>query len=61
MSIWNRWGEMVFETADPTEGWDGRSIHTGGISPAGVYVYLVTFTGPRGESFEYKGFATLVY
>jgi gliding motility-associated-like protein len=61
MTIWNRWGEMVFETRNPTEGWDGRSMNTGGMSPAGVYVYLVTFNGPRGERFEYKGFATLVF
>jgi hypothetical protein len=52
---------MVFETRNPTEGWDGRSMNTGGMSPAGVYVYLVTFNGPRGERFEYKGFATLVF
>jgi hypothetical protein len=25
-----------------------------------VYVYVVTFKGPRGENFEYKGFATLI-
>jgi len=61
MSIWNRWGEMVFETANSSEGWDGRSMNNGGMSPAGVYVYLVTFKGPRGENFEYKGFATVVF
>lgn len=60
MSIWNRWGEQVFETTDPNEAWNGRVMNTGGMSPAGVYVYLVTFTGPRGERQEYRGYATLV-
>ncbi len=60
MTIWNRWGELVFETKDPAEEWNGRAQNTGGTSPAGVYVYLVTFTGPRGEPFEFRGFATLV-
>jgi len=60
MAIWNRWGEMVFETNNPTEGWNGRAQQTGGISPAGVYTYQVYFKGPRGEKYEYKGFATLV-
>ena len=60
MSIWNRWGEKVFETTDPTEEWNGRQMNTGGASPAGVYVYVVTFTGPRKEKLEYKGFATLI-
>jgi gliding motility-associated-like protein len=60
MSIWNRWGEAIFETTDPEEAWNGRPNNTGDLSPSGVYVYLVTFTGPRGEKLRYKGFATLV-
>lgn len=60
MSIWNRWGEQVFETTSPTESWNGRRMNVGEMSPAGVYVYVVTFTGPRQEKYEYKGFATLV-
>jgi len=60
MMIWNRWGELVFETSDPEQAWNGRVKNTGGMSPAGVYVVVVRFTGPRGSPYEYKGFATLV-
>lgn len=60
MTLWNRWGEMVYETTDPLAAWNGRKMNTGDMSPPGVYVYVVTFTAPRGERFEYKGFATLV-
>lgn len=60
MTIWNRYGELVFETANPQEGWSGQDQKSGGISPAGVYVYLVTFTEPRGKPVEYKGFATII-
>lgn len=60
MSIWNRWGEQVFDTTNPNEQWSGRAQNTGGMSPAGVYVYQVSFTGPRGEPFAFKGYATLV-
>ena len=60
MTIWNRWGEKVFETTDPNEEWNGRQMNTGGASPSGVYVYVVTFTGPRNEKQEYKGFAALL-
>ncbi len=60
MSIWNRWGEQVFETSNPNDQWNGRAQNTGGVSPAGVYVYQVSFTGPRGEPYEFKGYATLV-
>ena len=60
MTIWNRWGEKIFETQDPEAAWNGKVMNTGGVSPAGVYVYLVTFLGPRGEQNEFRGFATLV-
>jgi gliding motility-associated-like protein len=60
MSIWNRWGEQVFESSDASEAWNGRVRNVGIMSPAGLYVYIVTFTGPRGEKHEFKGYATLV-
>lgn len=60
MSIWNRWGEMIFETSNPDEGWNGRKFNSGAESPNGVYVVVVTFRGPRGEEFEFKTFATLI-
>ncbi|MFN0215177.1 MAG: PKD domain-containing protein [Saprospiraceae bacterium] len=60
MTIWNRWGEMVFETNNPNDKWNGEKRNSGSMSPEGVYIYTVTFTGPRGEANEYKGFATVV-
>ena len=59
-TVWNRWGELLFESTDPEEAWNGRKGNTGGQVPNGVYVVLVTFTGPRGEKHEVKGFATLI-
>lgn len=60
MTIWNRWGELVYESNDPSDEWNGRQMNTGGMSPDGVYVYLVTFTGPRGQPYQLKGYATLL-
>lgn len=60
MTIWNRWGEMVFKTSEPMRGWNGLRMNTGDALPAGVYVYLVTFKGPRGRDYTYEGFATLL-
>jgi gliding motility-associated-like protein len=60
MSIWNRWGEMIFQTNNPEEGWNGRKFNAGAESPNGVYVVLVTFVGPRGKRYEFKGFAALI-
>ncbi len=60
MAIWNRWGELVFETTNPNDKWNGEKRNSGGMSPEGVYTYVVSFTGPRGEINEFKGFATVV-
>jgi gliding motility-associated-like protein len=60
MSIWNRWGELIFETNDPQEGWNGNKFNTGKPSPNGVYVVLVQYIDPRGEQVKLQGTATLV-
>ncbi len=60
MTIWNRWGELVFMAADPEYAWNGRKNNVGPILPNGVYVYQVQFLDPRGEMVEMQGFATLI-
>jgi gliding motility-associated-like protein len=40
MSIYNQWGEKVFETSDVNGTWDGT--YKGKPQPVGVYVYVVT-------------------
>ncbi len=60
LSIWNRWGEMIFRSTDPLLGWNGRKNNTGKPAPVGVYVCLARYTNPRGEPVELKGFATLI-
>jgi gliding motility-associated-like protein len=60
MTIWNRWGELIFETNDPATGWNGKKNNTGNYVPQGVYLYRVRFLGPRGKPYEYRGYATLI-
>ncbi len=59
-TVWNRYGELIFTATDPEEGWNGRSEKDGKPAPNGVYVYVVTFNGPRGEREERKGTFTLI-
>ncbi|MDP5066599.1 MAG: gliding motility-associated C-terminal domain-containing protein [Crocinitomicaceae bacterium] len=41
MTIFNRWGEPVFESYDPNAGWDGKiDIYT---APEGTYTYIIDF------------------
>ncbi|RMF22730.1 MAG: PKD domain-containing protein, partial [Bacteroidetes bacterium] len=60
MRIYDRWGRLVFESSEPRQGWNGRYQNTGRPAPAGVYVVLVSYTGPRGEKAERKGLVTLL-
>lgn len=55
MRIWNRWGELLFETNDPEQGWDGRRAGQKKRAQPGVYIYEIDLTGPRGEKFRREG------
>lgn len=59
-TIWNRWGELIYLTDDPFEGWNGRKNNVGDYVKNGVYVCLVRLKGARGVMVEYKSFATLI-
>jgi gliding motility-associated-like protein len=41
MVIYNRWGQMIFETKDYHTGWDGKYNET--IVPSGIYSYFITY------------------
>ena len=58
--VWNRYGELVFQTTDPDVGWNGRQSNGTTKMPAGVYVCNVTYTTPRGVPKEVQGYITLV-
>ena len=50
----------MFETANINEGWNGQKGNVGRDSPAGVYVYVLSYRTPRGEKILLEGFATLI-
>lgn len=60
LSIWNRWGEKVFENNDPSSGWNGEYNNNGQQAIGGVYVYTLQYMGPRGDVFKQKGNVTLI-
>lgn len=39
MKIYNRWGNLVFETDDPDINWDGKDMKSGKLLNSGVYFY----------------------
>lgn len=55
--LYDRWGEMVFETSDVNFGWDG--IYKGVALNEGVFVYVFEGNFIGQEVFEQKGNITL--
>ena len=56
--VYNRWGEIVFETTDIYDGWDGD--YKGGLSPEDVYVYVVVIKDSLGQEKTFRGYVSLI-
>jgi gliding motility-associated-like protein len=58
LMLFDRWGEVVFETTNFVDSWDGT--FKGKPLNTGVYVYYVEGTLLNGQSFTRKGNVTLI-
>jgi gliding motility-associated-like protein len=58
LSIYNRWGQLVFTTTTPGAGWDGK--YKGLPQPTGVYIYFLEMEGLAGQRLDQKGTVTLI-
>jgi gliding motility-associated-like protein len=58
MKVYNRWGNLVFETQDINEGWDGK--YKSKECEAGVYFYIANVTYKDGSGTLKKGNVTLI-
>ena len=60
LMIFNRWGELIFETHDITKGWDGNSKGT--KCEAGTYTYILTYeeTSPQNSTKKITGSVILL-
>ncbi|OJX35929.1 MAG: hypothetical protein BGO87_05520 [Flavobacteriia bacterium 40-80] len=53
MKIYDRWGELLFETSDKTEGWDGT--YRDKLMNTGVYVYIISVNLNDGSVETFNG------
>ncbi len=60
LSIFNRWGELVFETDTQEQGWDG-TMSNGNYAPSGVYTWVLEYNDLMGGSHKQKGHVTLLF
>jgi len=61
LQIFNRWGQLIFNSSDPEKGWDGTA--DGKLCEKGVYVYVLKYReGIEGSSkiITIKGTVTLI-
>ena len=56
--IYNRWGQLVFQSVDETNGWDGK--FKGALQPMDSYGYTLEATFGNGTQGTKKGDITLV-
>jgi len=56
--LFDRWGEVVFETTNPATGWDGT--FKGKTMETGVFAYYLTATLSNGQNINGRGNVTLV-
>jgi gliding motility-associated-like protein len=58
--IFDRWGNMVFDTSHINEGWDGRANNGSAIAQQDVFVWKVELKDIFGKRHNYIGTVTLV-
>jgi gliding motility-associated-like protein len=59
MQIYNRWGQLIFETNTlDGSGWDGKLNNVD--QPQGVYVYVIDATFKDGQKEHHQGNVTLI-
>lgn len=56
--IYNRWGQLVYESTDPHQGWDGR--FKGVLQPMDAYAYTLEVAFTDGTKATKKGDITLL-
>ncbi|MEA3318321.1 MAG: gliding motility-associated C-terminal domain-containing protein [Bacteroidota bacterium] len=60
LQIYNRWGNLIFETNEPLHFWDGRTSQNTKVK-MGTYIYYLKIKTPKNEIVEKKGNVIVFY
>ncbi|RMF46199.1 MAG: PKD domain-containing protein, partial [Bacteroidetes bacterium] len=58
--IYNRWGQLIWETRERGHAWDGRDQRTGELVPEDAYVFRIKGRDFKGKYHEYVGTVTVL-
>ena len=56
--IYNRWGELLFNTTDPNATWDGK--FDGDLVPGGIYIYKARYITHEKDMGTRDGYITII-
>lgn len=60
LTIYDRWGSVVYKTNDVTQFWNGARNNSGELLKQDVYVYKITFEDMKKKYFEKVGHVSLL-
>jgi gliding motility-associated-like protein len=60
LQVFNRWGEMVFESYNPHYLWDGTLMNSGEHCPASTYYYVFKYKFRHYPEIVKSGTVTLI-
>lgn len=61
LKIYNRWGQLIFETTDPMINWDGKHKDTNDLVSQGVYYYICDVYEKRLTGIEPRNVTGFIY
>jgi gliding motility-associated-like protein len=61
LSVYNRWGEIIFSSSDYQEGWNGKINNSGTFVKPGTYSWICTYKDIYGIMHEQSGIVNLIY
>ena len=60
LHIYDRWGEIIFQTDDISKGWNGKINNSKKLCPPGVYTWVAWFKDQYGNGMSKSGTVTLI-
>ncbi len=60
MSIFDRWGNLIYRTDDMNKPWNGKANYGNEPAQPDVYIYSIKITDLKLKKYNYKGTVTLI-